>query len=302
MAQVPATPKMRRARLLLTAALFGEQAALRVPGLAASERCALRIRSVAADNGGPAEQVIFLIPLVGRHHVGNWGAVTDRLQRTLNSLIGQTRPDWQAVICCQECPPLPDDPRITHLAYSDDTPGNDKWRKLAALCNALPGMNVARGYAMSFDADDLAHPGLVDLMLAGQAPGGWLVEDGYVRDVSTGQTARAGAPTLRAPLRKPFWKLCGSCTALRFDLAATPDFPDFLREMTQHEHRMFPYLARLAGRRLTALPAPAVMYELNHGENFGARRGRVGFKTRFVQRFLVRDPQEIARLEQDFPA
>lgn len=63
--------------------------------------------------------------------------------------------------------------------------------------------------------------------------------------------------------------------------------------MSQHEHRMFPYLARLAGRPLTALQAPRVLYLLNHGENFGARRGRVSFKTRFVQRFRVTDDAEI---------
>jgi hypothetical protein len=71
--------------------------------------------------------------------------------------------------------------------------------------------------------------------------------------------------------------------------------------MTSHEHRMFPYLARLAGHSLAPLSRPSVLYVLNHGENFGVRRGRVGFKTRFVERFAVDDPETLAGIAADFP-
>jgi hypothetical protein len=101
-------------------------------------------------------------------------------------------------------------------------------------------------------------------------------------------------------MRKPFWKLCGSCCAVRFDPEQAGALP-FLREMTQHEHRMFPYLAKLAGRRLTPLPRPSVLYVLNHGENFGARRGRVSFKARFVERFRITDPADLAEISDAFP-
>jgi hypothetical protein len=88
---------------------------------------------------------------------------------------------------------------------------------------------------------------------------------------------------------------------------ALPHDPDltesaaFLRAMTQHEHRMFPYLAKLAGLRPAPLEPPSVLYVLNHGENFGARRGRVGFKTRFVKRFAVKDNAILGDLVRDFP-
>ena len=81
-------------------------------------------------------RLFLLVPLVGPHHVGDWQAVTGRLARTVESLRRQEGA-WRAVICCQERPPLPDDPRLIWLPFTDPMPGNDKWRKLAALCDHL---------------------------------------------------------------------------------------------------------------------------------------------------------------------
>ncbi|SNR43813.1 hypothetical protein [Puniceibacterium sediminis] len=302
MAQAPAAPKLKRAALTAAAAVFGPRLARGGESLLRSERAALDLRIAQANRPRPqAENVTFLIPLVSPQHVGDWDAVTTRLNLTLRSLMDQSDPNWRAVICCQTKPPLPDDARITHLPFADPTPGNDKWRKLAALCNHLTAMYLAPGYVMSFDADDLLRQGVVAEMLKRQARGGYLVRSGYVRDASTGAIALADAPSLSAPLRKPFWKLCGSCVALFHD-STVPQSAAFLREMTQHEHRMFPYLARLAHQPLAPLSKPSVLYELNHGENFGARRGRVGFKTRFVERFRITDAATLQAIAQDFPA
>ncbi|EPX78869.1 hypothetical protein [Salipiger mucosus] len=283
MAQAPATPKSKRALLRAAAALAPGMAGRLDPG--ASERAALELRAARHGRARPeAREVVFLVPLVSPDHVQDWGAVTERLAATLESFRRQEG-NWRAVICCQQRPPLPEDPRITHLPFDDPAPGNDKWRKLAALCDHLEALARDPAYVMSFDADDLLRAGTVAEMLERQAPG-YLVETGYVMDHATGDVALAGSPTPRMPLRKPFWKLCGSCAALLHD-PGLPESAAFLRAMTQHEHRMFPYLAALAGQRLTPLSRPSVLYVLNHGENFGARRGRVGFKTRFVQRFRM---------------
>lgn len=297
MAQAPATPKLKRAALLAAAALSPALARRLSP--APSEQAALDLRDTAqASPRATATRVIFLVPLVGPHDVGDWQAVTERLSQTLESFRRQSG-DWQAVICCQERPPLPEDDRLHWLPFDDPTPGNDKWRKLAALCDHLPEMGPEPAYVMSFDADDLLRDGTVAEMLDRQSPG-YLVETGYVMDHATRGVALAGPRRLTQPLRKPFWKLCGSCAAVHHD-PAQPEGRRFLRAMTAHEHRMFPYLARLAGRRLSELRRPSVLYVLNHGENFGARRGRVGFKTRFVARYAL-EPQEWKAAAKDFPS
>lgn len=301
MAQVPASPKLKRAALLVATPLVGPMFARNGQALVASERAALSLR--IAEKGKaprPASEVVFLIPLVGPDHVGDWSAVNARLGQTLKSLTDQNNTNWRAIICCQTKPVLPDDPRITFLPFQDPTPGNDKWRKLSALYEHLAETTTAPGFVMSFDADDLLRQGVVDEMLASPTQSGFLVQSGFVLDHATGHVGLADAPSLATPLRKPFWKLCGSCCAVRFD-PAIPEGLAFLRAMTQHEHRMFPYLAKLAKRRLKPLKRPSVLYVLNHGENFGARRGRVGFKSRFVERFRVTDATVLNQIETDFP-
>ena len=296
-AQAPATPKGRRVALRLAATLGLPQAFLRP---APSERAARALRATRRTTATrPAEAVIFLVPLVGPHHVTDWTTVTDRLRMTVQSFLDQDDPRWRAVICSQTAPPLPDDPRITHLPFDDSRPGNDKWRKLAALADYLPQIAADTAYVMTFDADDLLARDAVAEMLGRQASGGYLVEAGYVLDHGTGTIALAERPSVAAPLRKAFWKLCGSCVALRHD-PEVPQSTAFLKAMTAHEHRMFPHLAALAGLRLAPLTPPAVLYVLNHGENFGARRGRVSFKTRFVQRFALDEHDRAAALER-FP-
>lgn len=303
MSQAPATPKGRRRALLTLAALLGPRAVMDRPGLAASERAALRLRAARPATPPERPETVFLIPLVGRAQVGDWDAVTGRLARTVASFRRQDGA-WRALVCGQDRPDLgPDigsDPRLRFLPFERRVDGNDKWEKLADLCAALPGLGVPQGYAMPFDADDLLRPGTVAEMAARRAPGGYLARTGFVRDVSTGTVALAGPPGVAAPLRKPFWKLCGSCAAFAFDFRADTFDAEFLAAATAHEHRMFPYLSRLAGRPLAPLSRPSVLYELNHGENFGARRGRVGFKTRFVERFALRDPAAEAEIARDF--
>ncbi len=300
MAQAPATPKWHRTALRLAARMGRDDLVDRLTPVP-SEAAALTLRTALGNRVPPLrKQVIFLIPLVGPDNVGDWQAVCTRLSATLKCLQVQDDPNWQAVICCQHRPDLPDDSRIQYLPFSDPTPGNDKWRKLSALYAHIERQPTGPCYIMSFDADDLLRQGVVKEMLRRQAPGGYLVESGFVMDDATGVIALADAPSLRQPLRKPFWKLCGSCAALAHD----PDIPQsagFLEAMTQHEHRMFPYLAALAGRPLAALSQPCVLYVLNHGENFGARRGRVSFKTRFVERFRIDDPEALASIAAGFP-
>jgi hypothetical protein len=56
---------------------------------------------------------------------------------------------------------LPEDPRIRFLSFEDPIPGNDKWRKLRALSEAIPDQVSTPGYVMSFDADDVSRHGTV---------------------------------------------------------------------------------------------------------------------------------------------
>ncbi|MAQ44360.1 MAG: hypothetical protein CL813_03915 [Confluentimicrobium sp.] len=290
MAQNPATPKLRRLALRI-AARFG--LATHLPHQR-SEAAALALRAAPSAPLGDGAEVVFLIPLVGRAHVGDWAQVSAALARTLQGFRNQTDPRWRAVICGQDRPDGVDfDERVQFLPFTDRVEGNDKWDKLDRLARHLPTLGLRTGYAMPFDADDLLRDDAVARMVSGAAPGGWLVTQGWVWDVGRDRIGAARPQSLAEPGQKALWKLCGSTAAFRIGATGagvSEAEAAFLAAVTGHEHRMFPYLATLAGRPLRPLPgAPAVGYLIGHGENFGARRGRVSFKRRFVDRFPAGD-------------
>ncbi len=299
MQQAPATPKFRRLRNLFLARFSG----LRVkkyPEFQLSEQLALALRSQKRSHQSPASQVVFLLPLVRREQVQDWSIVETRLQKTLTSFLNQSDPNWIAVICGQDQPELPKDNRIYFLNFDDPINENDKWAKLAKLITHFPKLAHPAGYIMTFDADDLAHCHLVETYLSLQHPNGYVIDYGIVHDIAAGLYGQAGSPNLLHPLRKPFWKLCGSCAAFRYDPNEPQIFRQFLQETTQHEHRMFPYLAKLTGRPLLPLQNNLIIYEMNHGENFGPRRGRGDFKLRFVKRYLIKRQGLLTEIENCF--
>ena len=299
MQQAPATPKIKRWRNLGLARL-GILKADQNASLQPSERLALMVRGEKRARQSIASQVVFLLPLVRRKQVSDWSLVEDNLLKTLMSFVNQSDPNWIAIICGQDRPSLPIDERIHFLPFDQPITGNDKWAKLAKLVEYFPKLARPSGYVMTFDADDLAHRDLVKQYLSIQHPNGYLIEQGIAHDIAAGLYGQAGRPNLLNPLRKPFWKLCGSCAAFRYD----PNEPKLLRrlitEITQHEHRMFPYLAKLAGRSLCSLQNTMIMYEFNHGQNFGLRRNRGSFKSRFIKRYRINNPSRLEHLLKGF--
>lgn len=299
-----AAARWRRRAILACHALAGPEAVARLFTLSGPEAAACaaaRPRALPAD---PA--LVFAIPIVGRHQVRDWQVVETALGRTLAAILSQ-QGDAQirVMVCGQDRPAtLRDDPRLTFLPFTAPVQGHDKVEKLRALARALPGLGLTSGLYLPFDGDDIPAR---DLALRAHAapPGssGLLVEAGLIRNVATGEIGRTAPRSLAAPGQKPFWKFCGSCAGFGFSLEAgdTRDLA-FLEGLTAHEHRLYPYLARLAGLQLATLRgAPAVLYEINHGENFESRRGRGGFKQRFVSRFRIEEPQALEACARLFP-
>lgn len=299
MQKVPATPKLRQLRNLFLAH-FKRLMAGKDPEFQLSEQLALELRSQKRSYQSPALQVVFLIPLVKREHVRDWSVVETHLQQTLTSFLHQSDPNWIAIICGQDRPELPNDNRVQFLNFDDPISGNDKWAKLAKLVTYFPKITHPAGYVMTFDADDLAHCDLVKTYLSLQHPNGYVIDHGIVHDIGAGLYGQAGSPNLLHPLRKPFWKLCGSCAAFRYDPNEPKIFWQFLKETTQHEHRMFPYLAKLTGRPLLRLKNNLIIYEMNHGENFGPRLRNGDFKLRFVKRYLIKKKELLTDIENCF--
>jgi hypothetical protein len=267
--------------------------------LSPAENAALALRKFQIE-APDHTTTTFAIPLVGAHQVSDWDVIEDTLARSLNALIAQTDPNWRAIVCSQTRPNAVDlDPRISHLPFEVEIAGHDKVAKLQTLAQHCLLDHPKPGFFMPLDGDDLLERNFTQ-GLHKTPRNGLLVCGGYIVNSTTGHVGVTRNRSWRAPLQKPFWKFCGSCMALPVGNAPAAE-STFFKALAEHEHRLYPYLATLAGNRLIHLDKASALYVINHGENFETRRGRGGFKQRFIERFLVSQESELSEIQSAFP-
>lgn len=227
-----------------------------------------------------APPVLYCIPVISREMSGDWSVVAANLRRTLGTLIAQTDPEWRAVVCGQDIPPLPDDPRISALPITRREATDDKWIKITAIVEAHPEDD---SLLFALDADDLLHPRL-NAHMRGHPADGWLITDGWSIDARTGAIGRHGAPSTRFPKCAPFYRVCGSAGAVR---RVTGDLKATRQMMVRHFE--LPETAPRYGQTLRPVPFPAAAYLVAHGENQESRSGRETDKLRYIAANRVDD-------------
>ncbi|MFQ6553581.1 glycosyltransferase family A protein [Aestuariibius insulae] len=235
-------------------------------------------------------EVIFTIPLVGREKTETWPTVQRLLTQTLDSLIRQTDPAWTAMVCCQDRPDLPDDPRITHLPYKGSSRGSDRTKKIATLFDEIGHRRGSDGYVFHLDADDILHPELVEYIRTDNNGQGYVIETGYMYEEALPTVVPLGP-------EPPFWKICGSSNALRFDHRGRKTFTEVIRRRGSHTETP----ARMAdyGFTLAPIPFPAAFYLVNHGASISEQRGRKPSRDRILESEALPD-QERDRILKDF--
>lgn len=268
-----------------------------------------RVSEAAARGAGhrrppsDAPEMVFLVPLIGRAYATDWEAVCRRLRATLESLLGQSDPAWRAFICCQDRPErMPEDDRICHLPFVEPegltlVSGKpfDKGAKIAAMVDHLEETCRGDGYLFLLDADDLLHPGLVAHVLGDNNGRGYFVEQGYMMDLESGRLGFLGRRSLRYPRAHPFYRHCGSSSAMRFDLRNGAEGLDPVR--ARGKHKEIPENMRKHGLPMDAIPFPAAVYLLGHGGNMRLRRGMLEGQIGYLKRNLVPRRKEAAIYE-----
>ena len=291
--------KLRRA-IIRRLPKIGLTSLLKLLPLSEAETEALLLRSVQKTRH-LSPTTTFAIPLVGAHQVSNWPTIEETLTRTLNNLLAQSDPNWRAVICSQtepNCVGLEE--RITFLPFRKKIDGHDKVEKLKALSRHCLLEDCKPGFFMPMDGDDLLANDFI-ASLHTDTSLGWVADGGYILNSSNGRVGYTKKRSLREITQKPFWKFCGSCMAL--PVGNDPEKEaNFFAALVNHEHRLYPFLAELAGYPLNYSEIPQAMYLINHGENFETRRGRGGFKQRFAEKFAVKDPAKLSEIAARFPS
>lgn len=249
----------------------------------------------------PDALVTFAIPLIGRASASDWEMVNTRLAATLASLLRQTDPRWEALICGQDSPDaMPDDPRCHFVRYpvaADPGTVTDKYWKIPFILGSLSKSPPRDGYLFLLDADDILHPGLVEHMMSRRARGGYLIDKGYMLDASSGDMAYLGPPDESHPGTSRFHLHCGSCSAIRSDRSRWWGWRMPVSYRGQHDWQ--PANLGSFGLDLSTVPFPAAIYVVNHGENTRQRRGKMNGKLGYLARNRI-DAEEATRVAADF--
>lgn len=255
-----------------------------------------------------APRFYFGIPLRSRRSSLDWTLVCRNLSRTLDSLRRQTSQAFGVLIACHDIPEV--DTTGLHVEFVvadfdpppaiDDAgnPGNDKAAKKRLLGLAMKSRMGAESYYMHLDADDLVHPSLVASTLDDDNRRGYLIERGYMFDCASGRAGRMDT-TL-----SEFWRHCGSCAVVHFtDVDMPARFGDNRCYFTQFKkHSEYAQIASEHGRPLSPYPEPMAAYLVNHGENdVSAYRGKLGIKSKYVERSLITNTRELSALFDAFP-
>jgi len=268
----------------------------RFGNLSEPERIALKHRTrKGAWSGNP--KVIFATAVIGKAKAKDWDRVNTLLAATAQSVLNQTDPHWIWLVTGQDAPDLPEDPRVFWVPWDKTIDGHDQSPKMVDLVDQFPALNIPEGVLVPLDGDDLVSKHLVADMRA-LPPSGALFEKGYMFDAETHEIALTDAPSLRDPRNRPLYKNCGTCIALPYQ-PGTSDI-EVLRAIMWLSHRHFAWYARLYGLALPPAKRPLAVYMLGHGQNALLRRGRGGFKRRFIEKRAIKNPAQRAEIAEEF--
>lgn len=244
--------------------------------------------------------VVFAIPLVSRKRAENWDTVSKNLARTIHALKQQTSTRWVAYICGQDMPEgIGFDEKVRFIKFRNPFVRTyDKGDKRIALIKAIAkDLQGQDGYYAQFDADDLLHPDTVATILADNNGRGYIIDKGIMADLAASKFARLAPPTDRQDSR-PFWKVCGSCSFVRFDFRTQPRH--WIKYLSTHSsHVSLIDMSRAYGLELEPIAFPAAIYTFNHGENRSGRIGRLDRRNAYIDAHHLND-QEIDTVWNDY--
>ncbi len=215
--------------------------------------------------------------------------VCRNLRQTLRSLVHQTSANWRSYVCCQDIADGIDlDPRIIFLkSAADGSLGSpfDRELKLAQVYRHMMAQDPADGYVMRLDADDVAHPDLVRTALKLRNPAGYLILKGYMLDVGQDRLAYLHKRPFRFSQPSDFHKHCGSAALFRVDFRKGDALWPLLEQTKGHSG--IHHTLACFGMPVEQFPFPAMIYPVNHGNNWYNLKGKGDFKIRYAERHAV---------------
>ena len=164
--------------------------------------------------------LVFVIPIKSPQVATSWSGVCQLFERTLRSICSQTASDFQVMVICNEIPQIEfQHPQVEYLKVDFPVPnssygakGDDKAKKIVA--GLLAVRDLKPSYVMPVDPDDCVSNQLVAFVNQHPNCNGWYVDSGYEYEDGSSKIA------IR---RKDFYKICGSCMIINYQLFNLPE-------------------------------------------------------------------------------
>jgi hypothetical protein len=224
--------------------------------------------------------LVFVVPLKGTQASKSWEVVTQLFERCVKSLCNQTSPNYRVVVVCNEKPRI--EFRHSHMTYIEvDFPppnepdalcrGNtDKGRKI--LKGLVYAQEFSPSYTMAVDADDCVSKYLAEFVQENQHSNGWFINKGYKYQNDSNYIYIK---------RRNFYKMCGSCNIIKYELNQIPKNPEYNRGYGYYkfyiDHEKVRDTLAKQGTPLEALPFPGSVYVVETGENLYYEATRLRF-------------------------
>ena len=222
---------------------------------------------------------VFAISLQPRLVSHDWQAVEENLRHTIHSIRRSRHANPLIVIACHDRPELAsqtgEDIVILQVPFPPETDLSerlpDKIRKRRFIGAWLRSHQDWNGvYVMFLDADDLVHRDLAAYVLADDNRRSYLVTQGYRYDCRSGVLDRRPAT---------FHRICASSFVGYFHKDELPrawdDTDGAFAQFGCYPpigHQDYDKLAADLGKASDAIPFPAVVYTINHGESLRSTR------------------------------
>lgn len=213
--------------------------------------------------------LVFVIPLKSPLASNNWTRVTQLFERSLKSVCNQTSDNFQVIVVCHQKPNISySHPSVSYLEVDFPLPANPdiRTKRRDRVRKVLTGLVYARrfqpSYVMKVDADDCISQHLAEFVDQNPQGNGWLVNQGY--------EYQEGSKFIYFR-RSDFYRHCGTCAIINFDLLNLPDNPENMdyEELFQYHlpHSKVDKIFSERGNRLEHLPFVGATYILKTGEN-----------------------------------
>ncbi len=247
--------------------------------------------------------LVFVIPLKSPQVSNSWERVTQLFERCVKSVCNQTSSNFQVIVVCHEKPKIEfTHSQITYITVDFSPPNEtnpvakgdtDKGRKI------LKGLMYARQFSpthtITVDADDCVSKNLAKFVEQHPDSNGWFINKGY--------KYQEGSNYIYIK-RSNFYKMCGSCNILRYDLNDLPEAAEYNRGYGYYryyiDHAKVRDILKNQAKAIKSLPFPGAVYILETGENLFDNSKRLTFSI-FNRKLLnqsIRDEFGLYNLQQ----